>query len=145
MNQYAEKVKEIVQQAENELCVLIGRKVKLELLPIEDITVNEVERLREIIVESSGVSWEKIQAKRGIQEICIARHFYCYFSKTYFNVNLKTIGRSINRDHTTVIHSIQTIKDMLDTRDPEYMEMHEKIIGRMNRGVIPLNTILNVA
>ena len=46
----------------------------------------------------------------------IARQVAMYFSKDYTNHSLKSIGYHFGgRDHSTVIHAVQSVNDMLDT------------------------------
>ena len=54
-----------------------------------------------------------------------------YLAKMFTKNSLKTIGEHFGgRDHTTVIHSFQTVKDLMDT-DIMYresvMELQQKI------------------
>lgn len=55
---------------------------------------------------------DKIRKK----EIVIARQVAMYFAKEYTNHSLKYIGYHFGgRDHSTVIHAVQSVNDMLDT------------------------------
>jgi chromosomal replication initiator protein len=54
-----------------------------------------------------------------------------YLAKAFTKNSLKTIGEHFGgRDHTTVIHSCQTVKDLMDTdttfRD-SVMELQQKV------------------
>lgn len=71
-----------------------------------------------IVAENCGVTVESIISKSRKKEVSEARHIYCTIMKSEFDYALKTIGETINnRDHTTVIHSINTVKDRCDTED----------------------------
>ena len=55
---------------------------------------------------------DKIRKK----EIVIARQVAMYFSKDFTNHSLKSIGNHFGgRDHSTVIHAVQSVNDMIDT------------------------------
>lgn len=41
------------------------------------------------------------------------RQLYCYFAKLYTKETLENIGKLINRNHDTVIHSVKSINDRL--------------------------------
>jgi chromosomal replication initiator protein len=46
----------------------------------------------------------------------MARQLSMYLAKNYTNSSLKTIGDSFGgRDHSTVIHSLKTVQDIMDT------------------------------
>ena len=50
------------------------------------------------------------------KEIVIARQVAMYFSKDFTNNSLKSIGFHFGgRDHSTVIHAVQSVNDMIDT------------------------------
>ena len=50
------------------------------------------------------------------REIVQARQITMYLAKAFTKNSLKTIGEHFGgRDHTTVIHSCQTVKDLMDT------------------------------
>ncbi|MDD3382940.1 MAG: helix-turn-helix domain-containing protein, partial [Bacilli bacterium] len=47
-------------------------------------------------------------------KIAYARHIFVYLVKTKFDTPLTTIGKALgNRDHATIAHSHQKIKDLL--------------------------------
>ncbi|MEL6413198.1 MAG: helix-turn-helix domain-containing protein, partial [Bacteroidota bacterium] len=53
------------------------------------------------------------------REVVLARQTAMYLSKKYTNHSLKSIGDYFGgRDHSTVIHALQTINDLLDTNPP---------------------------
>jgi chromosomal replication initiator protein len=46
----------------------------------------------------------------------MARQLSMYLAKNYTNSSLKAIGDSFGgRDHSTVIHSLKTVQDIMDT------------------------------
>lgn len=59
---------------------------------------------------------EKMRSKRRDLEICEARHMAMFLIKKYTGASLSAIGKFFgNRDHTTVIHSIKHVNDMITT------------------------------
>lgn len=62
------------------------------------------------------VEQKDLKAKTRKKEIVIARQVAMYFSKDYTNHSLKSIGSHFGgRDHSTVIHAVRSVNDMLDT------------------------------
>ncbi|MEX0884396.1 MAG: helix-turn-helix domain-containing protein, partial [Cyclobacteriaceae bacterium] len=50
------------------------------------------------------------------KEIVIARQVAMYFSKEFTNHSLKSIGYHFGgRDHSTVIHAVQSVNDLMET------------------------------
>ncbi|UJP64985.1 chromosomal replication initiator protein DnaA [Mongoliitalea daihaiensis] len=59
---------------------------------------------------------EDLKAKTRKKEIVTARQVAMYFSKEFTNHSLKSIGYHFGgRDHSTVIHAVQTVNDLMDT------------------------------
>jgi chromosomal replication initiator protein len=84
---------------------------------VHDIdTEMSIEYLHKIVTQHFNVSLESIKSKTRKKEIVIARQVAMYLAKQYTNHSLKSIGQYCGgRDHSTVIHAIQAINDMLHT------------------------------
>ena len=62
------------------------------------------------------VDVDALKDKTRKKEIVIARQVAMYFSKEYTDHSLKAIGYHFGgRDHSTVIHAVQSVNDMMDT------------------------------
>ena len=53
--------------------------------------------------------------KKRQHNLVLARQLSYFFIKKYNKLSLIMIGKLFNQDHSTVIHSIKTIKNLLDT------------------------------
>ncbi|ACE05459.1 chromosomal replication initiator protein DnaA [Candidatus Amoebophilus asiaticus 5a2] len=84
---------------------------------VHDIdTEISIDYLHKIVTEHFNVSLESIKSKTRKKEIVIARQVAMYLAKHYTNHSLKSIGQYCGgRDHSTVIHAIQAVDDMLHT------------------------------
>ncbi len=79
----------------------------------KEITIENIQRM---VCEYYNVSYDKLQQKTRKREIVQARQITMYLAKAFTKNSLKTIGEHFGgRDHTTVIHSCQTVKDLMDT------------------------------
>ena len=75
-----------------------------------------IENIQKMVCEYFDVPYEKLQQKTRKREIVQARQITMYLGKAFTKNSLKTIGEHFGgRDHTTVIHSCQTVKDLMDT------------------------------
>ena len=73
------------------------------------ITIEEIQR---VVCGHVGIPGDLIQAKTRKQEVVSARQIAMYLAKELTNSSLKTIGLHFGgRDHSTVIHSYQTVED----------------------------------
>ena len=79
----------------------------------KEITIDAIQKM---VCEYFDVPYDKLLQKTRKREIVQARQITMYLSKAFTKNSLKTIGEHFGgRDHTTVIHSCQTVKDLMDT------------------------------
>ncbi len=75
-----------------------------------------IDYIQKTVSDYFNVEQDDLKAKTRKKEIVIARQVAMYFSKDYTNHSLKSIGYHFGgRDHSTVIHAVQSVNDMLDT------------------------------
>lgn len=75
-----------------------------------------IDYIQKTVSDYFSVELEDLKAKTRKKEIVIARQVAMYFSKDYTNHSLKSIGYHFGgRDHSTVIHALQSVNDMIDT------------------------------
>lgn len=75
-----------------------------------------IESIKQLVAKFMEIPVEKIQSKTRLREVVMARQLSMYLAKNYTNSSLKNIGESFGgRDHSTVIHSLKTVQDMIDT------------------------------
>ena len=84
---------------------------------VQDIeTEVGIDYIQKTVAEYFKVEVESLKDKIRKKEIVIARQVAMYFSKEYTNHSLKSIGYHFGgRDHSTVIHAVQSVNDMMDT------------------------------
>jgi chromosomal replication initiator protein len=79
----------------------------------KEITIETIQRM---VCEFFDVPYDKLLQKTRKREIVQARQITMFLAKAFTKNSLKTIGEHFGgRDHTTVIHSCQTVKDLMDT------------------------------
>jgi chromosomal replication initiator protein len=94
----------------------------------KEITIDNIQKM---VCEYFDVPYERLQQKTRKREIVQARQITMYLAKAFTKNSLKTIGEHFGgRDHTTVIHSCQTVKDLMDTDSvfkENVMELTQKV------------------
>ena len=65
------------------------------------------------VARKYGVTVEDIRGKRRTREIAQARHVCIYIMRTVTDMSLPSIGRVFNRDHSTILSSIDTIQEKI--------------------------------
>jgi chromosomal replication initiator protein len=75
-----------------------------------------VDNIKLLVAKYFDVPVEKLHSKTRMREVVMARQLSMYLAKNYTNSSLKVIGDSFGgRDHSTVIHSLKAVQDMMDT------------------------------
>lgn len=84
---------------------------------VHDIdTEVSIDYIQKTVSEYFKVEVDALKDKTRKKEIVIARQVAMYFSKEYTDHSLKAIGYHFGgRDHSTVIHAVQSVNDMMDT------------------------------
>ena len=77
-----------------------------------------IDYIQKTVSEYYKIDLNDLKAKTRKKEIVIARQIAMYFSKEYTNHSLKSIGYHFGgRDHSTVIHAVQSVNDLIDTNN----------------------------
>lgn len=93
----------------------LAKKVLKNIVKEIDSEVG-IDYIQKTVSEYFHVGQDDLKAKTRKKEIVIARQVAMYFSKDYTNHSLKSIGYHFGgRDHSTVIHALQSVNDMMDT------------------------------
>lgn len=71
----------------------------------------KLNKILQIVSEYLGIEVSKIRGKSRIQLHKEARFYYCYLAREYTKASLSLIGFKVNRDHSTVIHSYNRVKE----------------------------------
>jgi chromosomal replication initiator protein len=83
-----------------------------------DIILKAKECTPEQIIERVGahysVSSENIVGRSREKSISLARHVSMYLIRQLTDLTLDEVGKLFGKDHSTVIHSIRKIEDLLD-------------------------------
>lgn len=91
-----------------------------KLYKAEDIS----QKIKSLVCDYYHVTQAQLEGSRGKGVVPWARQVFCFLVKKYTRFTLADIGRTLsNRDHTTIIHSIKTVKDNIET----YKEFEDQI------------------
>ena len=84
---------------------------------LQKIVINQIEA-------EIGVPFSVIKSTRRTHEVVIARQILCHIFRTVFKLSFKTIGRMLNRDHSTIIYSVNEAENRI-LYDREFKELYE--------------------
>jgi chromosomal replication initiator protein len=117
---------------------LLQRKIDIELakyriksLVEETQKTISIEKIIDVVTGHYNIKVADIKGKTRLREVVLPRQIAMYLTKEFTELSLKTIGYHFGgRDHSTVIHAIQTIND-LQNQDRDLMmnikEIKEKL------------------
>jgi len=90
-----------------------------------------IEDIQTMVCKYYNVSYDALLSKRRIREIVQARQITMYLAKKFTRSSLKAIGAHFSgKDHTTVIHSCQTVQNMIETDTAyreRFLELQQKV------------------
>ncbi|WP_421789461.1 chromosomal replication initiator protein DnaA [Hyphobacterium sp.] len=97
---------EAVEAALRELSIVSERRITVDLI-------------QKTVADRFGVKVTDILSKRRTKTVVKPRHVAMYLAKTMTTRSLPDIGRRFGgRDHSTVIHAVNKITEMIDAGDP---------------------------
>lgn len=140
----ARHVKSSIRELEGTLISLIAkitfdkRELSLELVKevVDGIAkrVNEpltIDHIKELVANYYNMTPDILASKSRKHEIALARQLSMYLAKRLTQSSLKTIGSHFgNRDHSTVLHSCQTIENYIET-DKAVRSAHEYLLRKL--------------
>jgi chromosomal replication initiator protein len=90
-----------------------------------------IENIQKMVCEFFNMPYERLMMKTRRREVVQARQISMYLAKKFTKSSLKAIGQHFGGfDHTTVIHSCQTVENLMDT-DSDYrgqlQELQQKV------------------
>lgn len=81
----------------------------------ESAPVITPERIIETVCDYFDLPMESLKGKCRIKELVYARYVIFYFLRKYTSITFKSAGLMFNRDHTTVIHGLQHLSNIMET------------------------------
>jgi chromosomal replication initiator protein len=85
----------------------------------KELSIDDIQKM---VCNFYNVPYNDLLTKTRKREIVQARQITMYFAKKFTRSSLKTIGEHFTgKDHTTVIHSCQTVENLMET-DAAYRE-----------------------
>ena len=109
----------------------IAKKCLNELLGGAEPVNVTVDKIFAAIEKKYNVSKTELESKSRVKEVAQARHIAIYLIRSITEMSLPHIGKMFNRDHSTVISSIETIDKKIASSpsfDSEISELKKEIL-----------------
>jgi chromosomal replication initiation ATPase DnaA len=78
----------------------------------------KLNQIKKTICEVMDLKENVMIARCNKYELVVSRQIYCKLAREILNLTLSEIGKEINRDHATVLHSIKEIDSRLQFDSP---------------------------
>ena len=94
--------------------MIIQRSVKVQTVETPQETID---RIINDVSQRSGIKKEKILSRNRRKEIVAARFACMYLLRKEAFMTFAAIGRVFGRDHSTAMHALRTVENLLYTND----------------------------
>lgn len=107
------------------ISIFLNRQVEQEPEETNQKENPVLRTIAEIVCENAGISITELRSHLRIRKRVKARQQYMWLAKNFSGCTLLEIGRFIREgmDHTTVVHGIGTIRDLIESYPQEEREM----------------------
>ncbi len=132
MTIYHPKIKKILRQCERKIMKMTGKgPISIFILNSHSATI-PYEDIERIVCEVGGMALEDVLRGSRRVEYKTVRQLLCFYARTHTSMSYKSIGEKISEyHHTTVMHSIKRIKDLIESDDTDVgrhvMEINKRI------------------
>lgn len=75
-----------------------------------------------------GVTIAQVQSRERTEDVVFARQAYCYMAYRQTQQSMMKIGELIGRDHSTVTHSINTVKNYLKVNYRRFTDIYNLLL-----------------
>ena len=99
----------------NAKCTVEMAEQTLSEMKKKESKVIDITYIQEMVCDFYGITPEAIRGKRRNADLAYARHIAMYLCRMYTDETLKNIAKAFgNRDHSTVVHAIEKLTDLMD-------------------------------
>ena len=107
--------------------IAIAKELLADILTNDtDLSIN-VNSIKKIVGKHFNIKMEDFNSKRKTQSIAWPRQIAMYLTTELTDLSLPEIGREFNRDHSTVVHARDVVKDKV-AADPFFAAEMNQII-----------------
>ncbi len=95
----------------------LAKQIVEQIVQVTESKQAGIEEVQRVVSDYFNIQVDELKDKTRKKEIVIARQIAMYFAKEYTGFSLKSIGYHFGgRDHSTVIHAIQAVTDMIQEK-----------------------------
>ena len=114
------------------LSIELAENALKDIIQDKDVSVS-ADTILDAVSSHFNVKIDEIKSKKRNQPITNARQVYMYLTREILNESLLNIGKTIDRDHSTVIHGIEKIEEKIKNDknfEASIMSLKDKIMKK---------------
>jgi len=116
-----------------ELSVFLARDILKDIIPLENKKIS-IEQIQKTVADYYTIKLNSLLSKKRTKDIVLARQVAIYLSRELTDLSLTSIGEVFGRrDHTTIIHSYNKIKDKIK-KDKGFKNIINNLTLDMKKG-----------
>jgi chromosomal replication initiation ATPase DnaA len=89
----------------------------------------DLKKILSSVCSCTGISMEQVLSKNRHPEIVDVRQVYCYLARICTGYSFREIGELAGQTHSSAIHAVNRIRDLLHVKDRKILEIMGKIRG----------------
>ena len=95
--------------------------------------MNILNEILTIVSIATEISCSELRSKKRNRRLVWARQVFNLIAYREQGFTLNQVGRFIDRDHSTVLHSLRNHDNLIGCKDLTYIRMYENILYEMNK------------
>jgi chromosomal replication initiation ATPase DnaA len=124
-----------VEQAQNVLIELpVGKRImlRMSIVVIDDnktqplSEVPSLDEVTKLVSTHTTIPVDQIRSSKRTEDLLYARMLLVALATTY-DYSSKQLGRYLNRNHSSILHSIGTYNDLLSSNDERLLQLIDKV------------------
>ena len=130
------KINNYTKMWKNEIDALANINITNKLKELEQIVLHTIRQ-----IDPSLSNMDSMIVKSRRRDVLIWVQCLSYIARK-LGFTTTRIGEFINRDHATVLHSVKSVQNMIDTNETDYMVVHKAVLKNIKDyvGIISTNT-----
>ena len=102
----------------------------MQTIPITRLP--KISAVSKVVSEMLRVSLADLYSERRYEELCYARFIVWYVARYSLLKSYPMIGRSFNRDHTTIMNGVKKVHRMIENMEGPYLHHVMEVRARLN-------------
>lgn len=114
-----------------EITIELAEEVLKDIIPTQQTSRITISRIQQAVADYFHIAVDDLKSKRRTQNITLPRQIAMYLAREITDSSLPKIGEEFGgRDHTTVIHAYEKIKEFIDN-DPQINQMIKELTQQL--------------